>query len=95
MDRAQDAQFMKKSIRFLLVMLGTIVSLVALVSVIQRWHAFTAGTKFEAIVFLFVLAIYSVSEIVDKRKQDGLGRFYALIFGYTLILLAIIVFSAG
>jgi hypothetical protein len=75
---------------------GTIVSLVAFVAVIQRWHAFNAGTKFEAAVFLFVLATYPIYELVDKkRKQDGLGRFYALIFGYTLILLAIIVFSAG
>jgi hypothetical protein len=95
MDRAQDAQFMKKSIRFLVVMLGTVVSLVALMHVIQRWHAFTAGAKFDAIVFLFLLTTYPVYEIVDKRKQDGLGRSYALIFGYTLILLAIIVFSAG
>jgi hypothetical protein len=82
MDRAQDAQFMKNAIRFVLVMLGTIVSLVAFVAVIQRWHAFNAGTKFEATVFLFVLATYPIYELVDKkRKQDGLGRFYALIFG--------------
>src|SRR5271155_3423234 len=81
MDGAQDALFMKNTIRFLLVMLGTIVSLVAFVAVIQRWHAFNASTKFEAIVFLFVLATYPMYEIAaKKRKQDGLARFYALIF---------------
>jgi hypothetical protein len=96
MDPARDAQFMKNTIRFLVVALGTIVSLVAFVAVIQRWHAFNANTKFEAIVFLFVLATYPTYEIMTKnRKQEGLGRFYGLIFGYILILLAVMVFSAG
>jgi hypothetical protein len=93
--RAQDAQLMKNTIRFLTVMFGTLVSLVAFVAVIQRWHAFNANTKFEAIAFLLVLVAFPMSEIVArKRKQDGLGRFHALIFGYMLVLLAIEVFSA-
>lgn len=96
MDEAQDAQFVKNTIRFLLVLLGTTVSLVAFVAVIQRWHAFNGPAKFEAISFLFILVTYPVYEIVAKKKeQNELARFYGLIFGYVLILLSILVFHAG
>lgn len=96
MDEAQDAQFMKNTIRFLLVLLGTTVSLVAFVAVIQHWHAFNVPAKFEAISFLFILVTYPMYVIVaKKRRQNELGGLHGLIFGYVLILLSILVFQAG
>lgn len=95
MDEAHDARVTKITMRFLLVLLGATVSLAAILAVIQRWHAFKAITKCEAIAFLFMLVAYPIFEIEARRKyENGVVRFSSLICGYSLILLAIMVFAA-
>jgi hypothetical protein len=96
MDQAQDAQLTKHMNRGMLVLLGAGVSLAAFTAVIQGWHAFNAKAKIIAIAFLFTLVMYPMIEIrAQKRKQpdNNLVRFSGIIIGYTLILMAIIVFT--
>ena len=95
MDPVQDAKLTKYMNRGMLVLVGAGVTLVALVAVIQGWHAFSVKAKIVSIGFLLILVMYPVVEIRTKQaKQDNdLLRFSGLVLGYLLILEAIIIFS--
>ena len=76
-------------------MFSAVVSLAALVAVISRWHAFHWWSKLEAIFFVVILVTGTLSEILaDKRGPNHLGRFRLSLVGYSLILLAIILFAS-
>lgn len=74
------------------IILSAVVSLVALVAVISHWQAFHWWSKLDAIVFVFILAATTVSEIFAGKP--ALGRFRLSLVGYTIILLAIILFAS-
>jgi hypothetical protein len=93
MDPAQDARFMKKTFQVLLVLFGAGVSLAAFIAVVQGWHAFNAKAKFAAVEFLFMLILYPAI-VAKTRKQNDTVQFSALVVAYTLILMALIVFTA-
>jgi predicted MFS family arabinose efflux permease len=95
MDSAQDERLTKYMNRGMLVLLGAGVTLAAFLAVIQGWHAFNAKTKIVSIGFLLVLVMYPMAEIRTKKtKQDNdLLRFSGLLFGYVLIVLALVTFT--
>jgi hypothetical protein len=62
-------------------------------AVVQGWHAFHAKAKFVAVEFLVMLILYPVV-VAKTRKQHDAVQFSGLVFGYTLILMALIVFTA-
>jgi hypothetical protein len=74
---------------------SSVVSLVAFVAVIFRWHAFHWWSKLDAIFFVVILVTGTLSEILaDKRGVEQLGRFRLSLVAYSLIMLAIILFAS-
>ena len=101
MDQAQDTQYFecnsakKTADRPSRIVLSAVVSLLAFVAVISRWHAFHWWSKLDAIFFVVILATGTLSEILaDKRGLEHLGRFRLSLVGYSIILLAIILFAS-
>src|ERR1700722_10746341 len=100
MDQVQGTQYVESDARKTedrpsLVVLSAVVSLVACVAVISRWHAFHWWSKLDAIFFVVILVTGSLSEILaGKGGLGSLGRFRLSLVGYPLLLLAIILFAS-
>jgi hypothetical protein len=94
MDPAQDARLGRNIILFLFVLMGAGVSLAALISVLQGWHDFNLNRRLEAIMFLVMLVLYPLILARTKNQNDFMGRFSGFIFGYVLVLMALITFTS-
>jgi hypothetical protein len=80
--------------RVLLTLMGILVSMVAFLAIIHRWHAFSSVAKFDAIIFLLILVTNPLFELLaEKRGQTEFSRFLGSFFGYILALLAIMIFA--
>jgi len=94
MDPTRDAQLAKRIWQGLLGLLCVGVWLAAFLAVIQGWHSFNAKAKFVAIPFLLILVLYPrIESVARKSAQRDVVSYGALIFGYVLVLLALIVFT--
>ena len=100
MDQVQGTQYVESDARKTedrpsLVVLSAVVSLVACVAVISRWHAFHWWSKLDAIFFVCFLVTGTLSEIfAGKTGLEHLGRFRMSLVGYSIIMLAIILFAS-
>jgi hypothetical protein len=99
MDQAQLTQHFesgkKSADRPSLIILSAVVSLVAFVAVISRWHAFHWWARLDAIFFVLILVTSALSEIfAGKRGSEHFGRFRLSLVEYSLIMLAIILFTS-
>jgi hypothetical protein len=99
MDQAQVSQHFESSVkkytnRFSLILIAGLATLVAILALIPRWPIYSDGSKFEAIIFVFILVTTPLLEILgEKSGQQGSGRFRGAIIGYFLAILAITLFA--
>jgi len=55
--------------RVLLTLMGILVSMVAFLAIIHRWHAFSSVAKFDAIIFLLILVTNPLFELLAEKKR--------------------------
>jgi hypothetical protein len=86
------AGFMKRTLQVLLVLFGAEVSLVAFMAVLEGWQAFNVKAKCVAVEFLVTLILYP-AVVAKTGKPNDAVQYSGLVFGYALVLMALLVFT--